>query len=61
MLAQNGVAGFEVAILAMMGPALGIFLTVLIARDSCTLQQWVLWCLGSVAFMFGVTMLLGLT
>ncbi|MEU5402860.1 hypothetical protein ABZ348_26590 [Streptomyces sp. NPDC005963] len=61
MLAQNGIAGGEVAILAMMGPALGVFLTVLIARDWCTPQQWVLWCLGSFALMFGVIALLGLT
>ncbi|WP_329012467.1 hypothetical protein [Streptomyces sp. NBC_00690] len=61
MPAENGIAGFEVAILVMLGSALGIFLTVLIARDWCTPQQWVLWAIGSFASICRVVALLGLT
>ncbi|GAA2264844.1 hypothetical protein GCM10010232_66290 [Streptomyces amakusaensis] len=61
MLAQNGIAGFEVVILVMLGPAFGIVLAVLIARERCTPQQWLLWYLGLFALMLGVIALFGLT
>ncbi|MFC5155929.1 hypothetical protein [Streptomyces amakusaensis] len=61
MPAQNGIADFEVVILAMLGPAFGIFLAVLIAREWCPPQQWLLWFLGLFALGLGVIALLGLT